>query len=149
MWSSCSTAAAIELEFDRDVATSPPFDSTDDAVEFITTKFGPMIMAKQMTEASGRWAELRAELAALYERDEPAEYLVTRRTEGGAMSLGSRLFAAMYDAMSKGPEEAGLQAHARGSSCPASPAAWSRSAPARDATSTSTETASIADAHRA
>ena len=67
----------IELEFDRAAAPSPPFDSTEEAVEFITTKFGPMIMVKQMTEASGRWAELRAELAELYERDEPAEYLVT------------------------------------------------------------------------
>ena len=67
----------IELEFDRAVATSQPFDSTDDAIEFITTKFGPMIMAKQITETSGRWPELRAQLAELYERDEPMEYLVT------------------------------------------------------------------------
>jgi hypothetical protein len=29
------------------------------------------------TETSGRWPELRAELAALYDRDEPLEYLVT------------------------------------------------------------------------
>ena len=69
--------AGIELEFDRAVAPSPPFDSTDDAIEFITTKFGPMIMAKQLTETSGRWPELRAGLAELYERDEPMEYLVT------------------------------------------------------------------------
>jgi hypothetical protein len=27
--------------------------------------------------ASGRWPELRAQLADLYERDEPLEYLVT------------------------------------------------------------------------
>jgi SAM-dependent methyltransferase len=69
--------SGIALEFERAVATSPPFESSDAAVEFITTKFGPMIMVQQLTEASGRWAELRAELAALYERDEPAEYLVT------------------------------------------------------------------------
>ncbi len=68
--------SGVELEFERDVATSPPFESTDDAVDFITTKFGPMIMVQQMTEASGRWAELRAELASLYERDLPAEYLL-------------------------------------------------------------------------
>jgi SAM-dependent methyltransferase len=67
----------IDLEFDHGVATPPPFDSTDDAIEFITTKFGPMIMAKQLTETSGRWPELRAQLAELYERDEPLEYLVT------------------------------------------------------------------------
>ena len=69
--------SGIALEFERDVATSPPFATTDDAVEFITSKFGPMIMVKQMTEASGRWGELRNELAALYERDLPAEYLLT------------------------------------------------------------------------
>jgi hypothetical protein len=34
-------------------------------------------MARQLTEASGRWDELRTELIALLERDEPAEYLVT------------------------------------------------------------------------
>ena len=36
-----------------------------------------MMMARQLAEASGRWNELRAELAELYERDEPLEYLVT------------------------------------------------------------------------
>jgi hypothetical protein len=35
-----------------------------------------MTMARQITEASGRWPELRAELAALYDRDEPLEYLM-------------------------------------------------------------------------
>jgi SAM-dependent methyltransferase len=76
--------SGIELEFERELAPSVPFESTDEAVEFITTKFGPMIMAKQITEASGRWPELRADLAALYERDEPLEYLVTvgRKEEG-------------------------------------------------------------------
>ena len=66
----------IELEFDRDTVAPQPFESTDEAVEFITTKFGPMIMAQQLTEASGRWPELQAQLAELYERDEPLEYLV-------------------------------------------------------------------------
>jgi hypothetical protein len=36
-----------------------------------------MMMARQLVEASGRWPELRAKLATLYERDEPLEYLVT------------------------------------------------------------------------
>ena len=102
--------SGVQLEFERDVATAPPFESTDDAVEFITSKFGPMIMVKQMTEASGRWAELRTELAALYERDLPRGVPARTGTEGGAISLGSRLFAARYDAMAKGPEEAGLLA---------------------------------------
>jgi SAM-dependent methyltransferase len=66
----------IELDFERDVVMPVPFESTDAAIEFLATKFGPMLMARQLTEASGRWPELRAELAALYERDEPLEYLV-------------------------------------------------------------------------
>jgi hypothetical protein len=67
----------IELEFERDVVTPVPFDSTDEALEFLTTKFGPMMMVRDYAEASGRWPALRAEIAALYERDEPLEYLVT------------------------------------------------------------------------
>jgi len=67
----------IELEFEREAVTPEPFESTDAAVEFSVTKFGPMMMARQLTEASGRWPELRAQLADLYERDEPLEYLVT------------------------------------------------------------------------
>ncbi|HXY81790.1 MAG TPA: class I SAM-dependent methyltransferase [Gaiellaceae bacterium] len=67
----------IELEFERDSVLPVPFESSDAAIEFLATKFGPMVMARQVAEASGRWRELRAELEALYERDEPQEYLVT------------------------------------------------------------------------
>lgn len=66
----------VELEFERDVVAPVPFESTDVAIEFLATKFGPMMMARQLTEVSGRWPELRAELAALYEREEPLEYLM-------------------------------------------------------------------------
>jgi len=66
----------IELEFKRDVVTPERFESTDAAIEFSVTKFGPMMMARELTEASGRWPELRAEFATLYERDEPLDYLV-------------------------------------------------------------------------
>jgi SAM-dependent methyltransferase len=65
----------IELDFERETVTSEPFESTDAALEFFTTTFGPMIAARQFTEASGRWPELRAELGTLFDRDEPAEYL--------------------------------------------------------------------------
>ena len=68
--------SGIELGFQRGVATPQPFESTDAALEFVVTKFGPMMMARQLAEVSGRWHELRADLAALYERDEPMEYLV-------------------------------------------------------------------------
>jgi ubiquinone/menaquinone biosynthesis C-methylase UbiE len=67
----------IELEFSRDFVTSAKFESTDAAIEFITTKFGPLIMARQFTEASGGWAQLREALAIQYENDVPQEYLVT------------------------------------------------------------------------
>jgi len=66
----------IELEFERDALAQIPFDSTEEAIEFTTTKFGPMIMARQLTEAAGRWPELRGELVELFERDDPLEYLV-------------------------------------------------------------------------
>jgi len=69
--------SGIELAFERDTAPAPEFDSGDDAIEYMSTKFGPMIMARQLAESSGRWPELRGEIAALYDGREPLEYLVT------------------------------------------------------------------------
>jgi SAM-dependent methyltransferase len=69
--------SGLTLEFERDVVEPVPFDSTDEAIEFMTTKFGPLMIARQLNEASGRWDELRSTLAEHYERGEPAEYLVT------------------------------------------------------------------------
>ncbi len=66
----------LELEFERDSVQSPPFESTLAGVEFMTSKFGPLIMARQLTEASGRWPELHALLSDVVEKREPAEYLV-------------------------------------------------------------------------
>ena len=73
----------VELAFDRGTVAPVPFDTTDEAIEFMTTKFGPLIMARKLNEVSGRWAELRATLAELYEREEPMEYLIVtgRRRE--------------------------------------------------------------------
>ena len=45
------------------------------ALAELTTRFGPMIIARRFTDASGRWPELRAELVALCDHDEPMEYL--------------------------------------------------------------------------
>jgi hypothetical protein len=67
----------VELEFEYDAVTPTPFDTIDDAIDFISTKFGPLIMVRQLTEASGRWPELRDQLATLFERQEPTEYLIT------------------------------------------------------------------------
>jgi hypothetical protein len=67
----------IELDFAHDVVTPEPFESSEAALEFFVSRFGPMMMARQLTEASGDWPRLRAELTSLYELDEPIEYLVT------------------------------------------------------------------------
>jgi SAM-dependent methyltransferase len=67
----------IALEFTRDFAASAEFESTEAALEFTTTKFGPLIMARQFTESTGRWPELRAALVTMFERNDPQEYLVT------------------------------------------------------------------------
>jgi SAM-dependent methyltransferase len=67
----------VELEFERDRVQPPQFESTDAAIEFLTSKFGPAMMVRQLTEASGRWPELHDALTTLYEREEPAEYLLT------------------------------------------------------------------------
>jgi len=66
----------VELAFDRGAVAPAAFASTDEAIEFMTTKFGPLMMARKLNEASGRWTELRATLAELYEHEEPMEYLI-------------------------------------------------------------------------
>lgn len=68
--------AGVALEFERGVVQSPPFDSLDAALAFYTTKFGPLIKAREQVEASGRWPALLQELTTHLERNEPAEYLV-------------------------------------------------------------------------
>lgn len=75
----------IELEFARENVDFR-FDSVDAAVEEFSTKFGPVVKAKEALEPQGRWPALRDDLAALFDRldaapdDEvgyPGEYLVT------------------------------------------------------------------------
>jgi SAM-dependent methyltransferase len=66
----------VELTFERDSVAPAPFESPDEAIEFMTTKFGPLMMARQITEASGRWGELHAVLGELYGRETEFEYLV-------------------------------------------------------------------------
>jgi SAM-dependent methyltransferase len=68
--------AGIELEFERESVEAPSFESPEAQVEFTTSKFGPLMMARQLTEASGRWTELRGALLEQAELGEPAEYLV-------------------------------------------------------------------------
>jgi SAM-dependent methyltransferase len=66
----------VELCFERDTVSPTPFDSAEEAIEYMTTKFGPLIMARHVTEASGRWEELRGVLGEMYARETEFEYLV-------------------------------------------------------------------------
>jgi SAM-dependent methyltransferase len=67
----------VELEFEREAVDFPRFDSIDDEIEFATTKFGPMLMARRLLEPEGRWDALVGDLRTLLEDPRPAEYLVT------------------------------------------------------------------------
>jgi SAM-dependent methyltransferase len=66
----------VDLQFDRETVAPPQFATADESVEFMVTKFGPLMMAKRLTEENGRWPELRAELVEQFERAEEGEYLV-------------------------------------------------------------------------
>jgi SAM-dependent methyltransferase len=74
----------VALDFAREV-WDIPHRSVDAAVTCYTTMFGPVAQARALTEADGRWPQLRADLAALFARHNtaagaglvlPAEYLV-------------------------------------------------------------------------
>jgi SAM-dependent methyltransferase len=66
----------VQLEFDRETVEGELFDTGSDAVDFLATSFGPLMMLRGMLEAEGAWPDLRAQLAKIYERRDPAEYLV-------------------------------------------------------------------------
>ena len=66
----------MRLEFDRDTVDGTPFANGAEAVEFMTRNFGPMIMVRGPLEAAGTWADFRQELADVYDRREPGEYLI-------------------------------------------------------------------------
>ncbi len=66
----------IELEFARETVDFPQLESLEAEVEFATTKFGPLIMARKFLEPQGRWPALLADLAKLMEHQEASEYLI-------------------------------------------------------------------------
>jgi SAM-dependent methyltransferase len=70
------SGTGVELEFRRETVDFPPLESIEAEVEFATTKFGPLIMARKFLEPQGRWPALRADLARQMEQREPSEYLV-------------------------------------------------------------------------
>ena len=57
----------VEVEFAREQSAFAPFDSIDDEIEFATSKFGPLIMARRMLEPQGRWQALLDDLRAFSE----------------------------------------------------------------------------------
>jgi SAM-dependent methyltransferase len=67
----------LELEFARQTIDFPRFDSLDEEIEFATTKFGPLILARRMLEPQGRWQALLDDLGRMLADPAPAEYLVT------------------------------------------------------------------------
>jgi SAM-dependent methyltransferase len=68
----------VAVEFAREHADAPEFDSIDEEIEFTTTKFGPLIMLRRMLEPQGRWPALIDDLRRLIaRRPASAEYLVT------------------------------------------------------------------------
>ncbi len=77
--------SGVELEFARETLDDPPGDPppVDDAIAFFTTRFGPLIEARRLSEQAGTWPQLRADLAAFVQRSEPAEYLVIRGIRDG------------------------------------------------------------------
>jgi hypothetical protein len=66
----------VQLEFDRETVESEPFDSGEDAIDFAAENFGPLMMLQAMLEAQGTWTDVREQLAAIYDRRQPGEYLV-------------------------------------------------------------------------
>jgi len=71
------SGTGVTVEFEREMIDPPRFDSIDDEIEFSTTKFGPMLMARRFLEPEGRWQALLEDLRKLLEDPGPAEYLVT------------------------------------------------------------------------
>ena len=75
--------SGVQLEFERDTAIeNEPFETGREAVDFVASNFGPLMMLRGRLEAQGVWGEVREKLEALYDRHEPAEYLVVLGRKG-------------------------------------------------------------------
>jgi SAM-dependent methyltransferase len=66
----------VQLEFDREAVQGMPYDSGDEAIDFAADNFGPLMMLRGMLEPHGRWADVRDQLASIYDSHKPGEYLV-------------------------------------------------------------------------
>ncbi len=58
------------------------FPSSDEAFELMTTRFGPLVMARGLLEPQGKWDALSADVRELYRAQaEPVEGGVAVRAE--------------------------------------------------------------------
>jgi SAM-dependent methyltransferase len=80
--------AGLDLSFERELATLR-FDSIEQAVALYETKFGPVVKARELLEPTGRWAAMRDDLAAMFERHNQAE-------NGGVSFAGEYLALTAY-----------------------------------------------------
>lgn len=78
--------AGIEATFQVETLDIDPHVDVAEAVEFYTTSFGPLIMARRHLEPEGRWDSLAIRLRPILERlvTEPATYLLTTGTKAEA-----------------------------------------------------------------
>jgi SAM-dependent methyltransferase len=81
----------IGFEFEREVADIH-HDSVAAAVDCYATKFGPVVTARELLDADGRWPALRDDMIRLFERHNtsggtrvvfPAQYLVVLGRKAG------------------------------------------------------------------
>ncbi|MBI5311449.1 MAG: class I SAM-dependent methyltransferase [Actinobacteria bacterium] len=75
--------SGIELSFKRETIKPPPFETPEHALEYWSTKFGPLALARAATEGAGTWSELRVKLLEYYADQEPLEYLVILGRKAG------------------------------------------------------------------
>jgi hypothetical protein len=66
----------IELELARETLAPPEFDSLEEEIEYTTSKFGPLVLARRMLEPQGRWESLLYDYRRLAAERNAAEYLV-------------------------------------------------------------------------
>ena len=59
------------------------FDSAEEGVSLMETKFGPLITAKEALEPDGKWEALRADMVAFFDEhhNDGVEYLVVTGTK--------------------------------------------------------------------
>lgn len=68
--------SATELAFEHGTLEFRAFETVDADIEFHSTKVGPLVKVRALTEADGRWPSLREELAELFGRSASADYLL-------------------------------------------------------------------------